>query len=388
MNHTFYRQTWAEVQLDAIRNNIKSIISVLPKETKLMAVVKANGYGHGALEVAETALKAGAHSLAVALLEEGVFLRKKGIQAPILVLGYCPPEYAEIAAKNNIAMTVYQKEWLEKAESYLSEIPLKAHVKIDTGMGRIGVREEKELIDILTMISNTKKVELDGIFTHFAMSDSKDNSYYEEQLFKFKQYLQVVDKKPKWIHASNSAGTLIHKKSYFNLVRCGIVMYGLTPALEIKDDLPIQLQPAMSLHSKLIQVKRVKAGSSISYGCTYRAEEDEWIGTIPIGYADGWLRKLQGQEVLVDGIRVPIVGRICMDQCMVKLPKQYPVGTPVTLIGKQGNEEITVDEIAQKLDTINYEVLCTISYRVPRVYKDGKDLVKVSNSLLYPTVKL
>src|SRR5690606_37799459 len=160
--HTFYRQTWAEVQLDAIRNNIKSIISVLRKETKMMAVVKANGYGHGALEVAETALQAGAHSLTVALLEEAVYLRKKGIQAPILVLGYCPPEYAEISAENNIAMTVYQKQWLEKAESYLSEIPLKAHVKIDTGMGRIGVREEKELIDIFTMISNTKNVELDG----------------------------------------------------------------------------------------------------------------------------------------------------------------------------------------------------------------------------------
>ena len=143
--------------------------------------------------------------------------------------------------------------------------------------------------------------------------------------------------------------------------------------------LPISLQPAMSLHFRLTHVKQVKAGSCISYGCTYVAKTDEWIGTIPIGYADGWLRALQGQEVLIDGIRVPIVGRICMDQCMIKLPKPYPIGTQVTLIGKQGNEEISVDEIAQKLNTINYEVVCMISNRVPRIYKNGENMVKISN---------
>jgi alanine racemase len=379
LNSTFYRQTWAEVHLDAIRNNIQSIIRILPNETKMMAVVKANGYGHGAFEVAEVALQAGAHSLAVALLEEAIFLRKKGINAPILVLGYCPPEYAQIAAKNNIALTVYQKAWIEQAASYLNDTPLKVHVKIDTGMGRIGVLDEKELMDLVNVITNKKCVEFEGVFTHFAMSDSKDSSYYEEQLKKFHNFLQTLIDKPKWIHASNSAATLIHNKSYYNLVRCGIVIYGLTPALEIAEDLPISLQPAMSLHSRLTHVKQVKAGSCISYGCTYVAKTDEWIGTISIGYADGWLRALQGQEVLIDGIRVPIVGRICMDQCMIKLPKPYPIGTQVTLIGKQGNEEISVDEIAQKLNTINYEVVCMISNRVPRIYKNGENMVKISN---------
>lgn len=381
MTQGFYRDTWAEIQLDCISDNLKSLRSYLPKTTEIMAVVKANAYGHGAVEVAREAIKAGCKFLAVAILDEALHLRKNDIQTPILVLGACRPEYAPIAAENNISLTVFQKEWVEEATPYLGGQTLKVHIKCDTGMGRIGVRDDTELKDLITFVQTNKKMKVEGIFTHFASADSKNMEYFRNQLIKFKHFLQIIEDKPEWIHASNSAATLRSKESLFSLVRFGISMYGLSPSPEIKNELPFPLKEAFSLHSKLIHVKKVKKGESISYGCTYTAQEDEWIGTIPIGYADGWLRKLQGQEVVINGRRAPIVGRICMDQCMIKLPEPVPVGTKVTLIGEHLNERITIDEIACKLETINYEIPCMISNRVPRVYKRGSKIVKVENAL-------
>lgn len=380
MKDEFYRHTWAEIQLDAIEENLKAIRKVLPPSTSIMAVVKANGYGHGALETAEVALETGAELLGVALLDEALYLRKNGIRAPILVLGHCPPEYAPIAAKHSISLTVYQKDWLLQAKKVLSK-PVAIHIKVDTGMGRIGVQTEEELFELLTELNLSDSFIFEGIFTHFAKADSKDTEYYQTQLERFLRTLEVVKEKPRWIHASNSAASLLHETGQFNLARIGIAMYGLTPSPEIADVLPVKLQGALSLHSTLIHVKKVPKGAKISYGCTYEAEEEEWIGTIPIGYADGWIRALQGQEVLVNGLRAPIVGRICMDQCMVKLPGKMPIGTKVTLIGKSGHEEITVDEIAKKLGTINYEVACMISSRIPRIYKRGEQIVKIKNPL-------
>lgn len=380
MKDEFYRHTWAEIQLDAIEENLKAIRKVLPPSTSIMAVVKANGYGHGALETAEVALETGAELLGVALLDEALYLRKNGIRAPILVLGHCPPEYAPIAAKHSISLTVYQKDWLLQAKKVLSK-PVAIHIKVDTGMGRIGVQTEEELFELLTELNLSDSFIFEGIFTHFAKADSKDTEYYQTQLERFLRTLEVVKEKPRWIHASNSAASLLHETGQFNLARIGIAMYGLTPSPEIADVLPVKLQGALSLHSTLIHVKKVPKGAKISYGCTYEAEEEEWIGTIPIGYADGWIRALQGQEVLVNGLRSPIVGRICMDQCMVKLPGKMPIGTKVTLIGKSGHEEITVDEIAKKLGTINYEVACMISSRIPRIYKRGEQIVKIKNPL-------
>lgn len=380
MKDEFYRHTWAEIQLDAIEENLKAIRKVLPPSTSIMAVVKANGYGHGALETAEVALETGAELLGVALLDEALYLRKNGIRAPILVLGHCPPEYAPIAAKHSISLTVYQKDWLLQAKKVLSK-PVAIHIKVDTGMGRIGVQTEEELFELLTELNLSDSFIFEGIFTHFAKADSKDTEYYQTQLERFLRTLELVKEKPRWIHASNSAASLLHETGQFNLARIGIAMYGLTPSPEIADILPVKLQGALSLHSTLIHVKKVPKGAKISYGCTYEAEEEEWIGTIPIGYADGWIRALQGQEVLVNGLRAPIVGRICMDQCMVKLPGKMPIGTKVTLIGKSGHEEITVDEIAKKLGTINYEVACMISSRIPRIYKRGEQIVKIKNPL-------
>jgi alanine racemase len=380
----FYRDTWAEVDLDCILSNVASVKKNLPPKVDIIAVVKANGYGHGDVQVAESALKAGAVYLAVAFMDEAIALRYKGIQAPILVLGATRPEDVAMAVKFDITITVFQLDWVKAAKAHLlSDKTLSVHIKLDTGMGRIGIRSKEELAAVEQMISEDNRIVIEGIFTHFATADEVDQAYFEKQLAVFHDLLSVVKVKPKYIHSSNSAAALRFSKANFNAVRLGIAMYGLTPSLEIEDELPFPLKEAFSLRSRLVHVKKLEKGEKVSYGATYETDGEEWIGTIPIGYADGWIRRLQGQEVLVEGKRVPIVGRICMDQCMVRLPHAVPVGTTVTLIGKQKNEFISVNEIAQKLETINYEVPCIISTRVPRLYKQAGKIVVLKNYLLH-----
>jgi alanine racemase len=380
----FYRDTWAEVDLDYILSNVTSVKKLLPPKVEIIAVVKANAYGHGDFKVAESALKAGATYLAVAFMDEAIALRNKGVLAPILVLGAPRPEDVELAVKFNITITVFQLEWVTAAQSYLpKEKVLPVHIKLDTGMGRIGIRTKEELEQVVETISRDSRLAIEGIFTHFATADEVDQRYLDKQLELFHDLLSVMKEQPKYIHCSNIAAALRFSKANFNAVRLGIAMYGLTPSPEIEHELPFPLKEAFSLRSRLVHVKKLDKGDKVSYGATYEAEDEEWIGTIPIGYADGWIRRLQGQEVLVEGRRVPIVGRICMDQCMVKLPHEVPVGTTVTLIGKQNNEFISVNEIAQKLETINYEVPCIISNRVPRLYKQGGKIVVLKNYLLH-----
>jgi alanine racemase len=379
----FYRDTWAEVDLDYILSNVTSVKKLLPPKVEIIAVVKANAYGHGDFKVAESALKAGATYLAVAFMDEAIALRNKGVRAPILVLGATRPEDVELAVKFNITITVFQLDWIIAAQSYLpKEKVLPVHIKLDTGMGRIGIRTKEELAQVVELISKDGRLSIEGVFTHFATADEVDQTYLDKQLALFHDLLSIMKEQPKYIHCSNSAAALRFSKANFNAVRLGIAMYGLAPSPEIEHELPFPLKEAFSLRSRLVHVKKIDKGDKVSYGATYEAEGEEWIGTIPIGYADGWIRRLQGQEVLVEGQRVPIVGRICMDQCMVKLPHFVPVGTTVTLIGKQNNEFISVNEIAQKLETINYEVPCIISTRVPRLYKQGGKTVVLKNYLL------
>lgn len=379
----FYRDTWVEVDLDCIASNINNVKALLPKEVKIIAVIKANAYGHGDYQIAKTALEEGASYLAVAFLDEAISLRKKGIDAPILVLGATRPQDVNIASEHHITLTVFQEQWLQEAKTILkNDYQLNVHIKIDTGMGRIGLRTPEELHKIEKLIKDDDRFFLEGVYTHFATADEKNHRYFEQQLERFHKLLQSFSQQPTYIHASNSAATLRFPQSYFNGVRLGITMYGLTPSLEIENELPFPLHEALSLKTKLIHVKKLLPGDKVSYGATYEAEKEEWIGTLPIGYADGWIRKLQGQEVLVNGIRVPIVGRVCMDQCMVRLPYEMPIGTIVTLIGKDGSEHISVNEIAQRLDTINYEITCTISARVPRIYKKDGKIVECWNPLL------
>ncbi|WP_462412655.1 alanine racemase [Neobacillus sp. Marseille-QA0830] len=379
----FFRDTWAEIDLDCIEENIMSIKNRLPNEVDIFAVVKANAYGHGDVQVANTALEAGAKYLAVAFLDEAIALRQKGITAPILILGASRPSDAKMAAKMNITLTVFQIDWLKEAQSHLgSQDRLKVHMKLDTGMGRIGVRSREELQEVERLIEKDERFKLEGVFTHFATADELDTTYFQQQLAKFEEMIGALARRPRYIHSSNSAAAIRFPKAYFNAVRLGIAMYGLTPSPEMEKEIPFPLREAFSLKSRLVHVKKLHAGDKVSYGATYESKGDEWIGTVPIGYADGWIRKLQGQEVLIGGKRFKIVGRICMDQCMVHLDEEAPLGTEVILIGKQGDQMISVNEIAAKLDTINYEVPCIITNRVPRLYKRDGKIVEIKNYLL------
>lgn len=372
-NRHFYRDTWAEIDLDNLHDNTAAICEFLPEDTKVFAAVKANAYGHGAIDAAHTVLEAGAHGLVVAFLDEALTLRENGITAPILILGATRAEDAGIAATHDISVTVFQMEWLKEAIAYIDEShPLRVHIKCDTGMGRIGIKEISEMQKMEEILKESIQFIFEGIFTHFATADEEDESYYQKQLATFKQFLNALTSQPPYIHAANSAAALCHNDALFNSVRVGIALYGLSPSEEMKSHFPIERKEVLSLHSKIIHVKKMNVGESVGYGAGYIADGEEWIATIPIGYADGWIRKLSGQEVIANGERVPIVGRICMDQTMIKLPRHMPVGTKVTLIGRQENQFISIDDIAKKLDTINYEVTCTITDRVPRVCKRRK----------------
>lgn len=373
----FYRDTWVEVNLDAIYNNVTHIKEIIPENVEVFAVVKGNSYGHDYVPVVKTALEAGATRLAVAFLDEALVLRRAGITAPILVLGPSSPRVVNVAAENDVALTVFQREWVEEAvEIWDSSVPLRFHINFDSGMGRIGIRERKELKCFLRSLEDTPLFELEGVYTHFSTADKVETSYFDKQYNTFLKQLSWLEEfgvDPKLIHAANSAAAIRFRGITFNAVRIGIAMYGLTPSVEIAPFLPIKLQPALSLHTTVAHIKKVIQGNGISYGVTYRTRAEEWIATVPIGYADGWLRRLQGFKVLVNGKRVPIVGCVTMDQFMIHLPCEVPLGTKVTLIGKQGDEYISANEVAEYSGTINYEIITTISFRVPRIFiRDGK----------------
>ncbi|MFJ5965598.1 alanine racemase [Bacillus sp. NPDC093026] len=381
----FYRDTWAEINLTAIKHNVSHMKDHIGKKVQLMAVVKANAYGHGDIEIARAALKAGADMLAVAFLDEAISLRNKGVKAPILVLGAVPPEYVKVAVRYNVIMTAYSLEWLrdviQLAKGHIGQ-PIRFHLKMDSGMNRLGVKTVEQANEVKELVENHSFLQLEGVFTHFATADEKDKDYFDLQVDKFKTLLQPLHTEKLLVHCANSAAGLRFKEVLFNMVRFGISMYGLSPSEEMKDELPFKLEEALSLHTKLAHVKLIQKGESVSYGATYTAYQDTWIGTVPIGYADGWIRKLAGTEVLVGGKRQKIAGRVCMDQFMVELKEAYSVGEPVVLIGTQGEEKVSVDEVAKRLETINYEVTCSIAHRVPRVYIEDGKRVHVRNPLL------
>lgn len=368
-NH--FRSTRAEINLNAIGYNIEQLKKILPTNSKVMTVVKANGYGHGSVQVAKAALKAGVDYLMVALLEEAIILREKGITAPILVIGRVAPEHAYVAAENEITVSVFQLDWLKQIRNKGFTKKLSTHIELETGMGRTGICTKEELNDILHEYIINESVQLEGVFTHFATADEIESDYFHQQKARFEQlvnYVASIYPKELIVHSGNSAAGIQYAAKMNHYTRFGIATYGLYPSHEVKNLKHVHLQEAFALYSELIQVKKVRAGECISYGATYCAEQEEWIGTVPIGYGDGWRRALQGFHVLVDGKKMPIVGRICMDSMMIKLDQPYEVGTKVTLIGKDKQEEITVDDVANYLQTINYEIPCMITSRVPRVY--------------------
>lgn len=368
----YYRPTKAIIDVGAIKENIKALRNYLREETAIIAVVKADGYGHGIVEIARAALQSGAAMVSVATPDEAVYLRENGITSEILVMATSPVSFAKKAAELGVAVTVTDEAWLREIQHEQKSFneKLKIHVKIDCGMGRIGVRDEQELQTIMQLIEKMTHCELDGVFTHFPCADEECSITTKEQSERFVRFVNLFPKKPRIVHASNSAATLLYPEYGFDAVRFGISMYGIAPSDYVQENLPFQLKKSLSIESELSFVKKLAKDYHIGYGATYKTSSEEWIGTIPMGYADGLKRGLRGQEVLINGKRMPIVGTICMDQCMVKLPEEMPVGEKVVFIGKQGDEEITIEEWADRIGTIPYEIAVSFTSRVPRVYQE------------------
>ncbi len=374
-----YKRLVAEIDLDAVDFNIKSIINRVGGRAKIIGTVKADAYGHGAVEVAQVLAENGVDMFSVAMIDEGINLRNNGIKAPILILGLTPPEYVKEAVEYGFIQTVSDYNTAEAISKSARELNKKAviHIKIDTGMGRIGFKPKKEDFDDIEKISKLENIEIGGIFTHFCTSDEKDKTFTYIQKEKFVYAVNELEKRGISIplkHASASAGIMDFDDLFFNAVRPGIILYGYYPSdYVMKDRLPIK--PVMSLKSYIMFIKEIENGDTLGYGRTYKAETKRTIATIPAGYADGYNRLLSNKGyVLVNGKRAPLRGRICMDQCMADITgieaKQWD---EVVLMGKQEREEITADEIAKEIGTISYEVLCMVSKRVPRVYiKNGK----------------
>lgn len=383
---TFYRPTWVEVSLDALRHNIQAFRRALPAEMGVMAVVKADAYGHGAIKVAQEALDCGVAYIGVAFLDEGLELRKAGITAPILVLGYTPPEGVQVAIDHDITLTVFHDELWEAVET-VGDGKLNVHVKIDTGMGRIGLQAGEEAIAYIERALRHPNVHVEGIYTHFACADEADKSYTLEQHAKFEGvvgHFRNLGVTFRYLHTGNSAAAIECPELSYNMIRLGISMYGLYPSEEVNRE-RIRLEPVMSIKTRMSHIKTLPAGSGISYGVIYRTAEEETIATLPIGYADGYSRMLsQKAHALVRGQRVPIVGRICMDQCMANISAitDPTKEEEVVLMGRQGEETISAEEIAALLGTVNYEVTCMVSHRVPRVYMKDGERVHVANPLL------
>ena len=386
MGEKFYRHTWVEVNLDAISHNLHAFRQHLPRQTKLMAVVKADGYGHGAIPIALEALAGGASYLGVATLDEALELRGAGIDAPILVLGYTSPSFVEVAVLNNITLTVFNMDVVNTLNQVTQRLKVhaKVHLKVDTGMGRIGVRTHEECLSLVSALNKSPLVEIEGVFTHFSRADEEDSAYSEEQHHTFIRVIQSLQQTIPLVHCSNSAAGIMFPKWGYNMIRLGISLYGQYPSSYTKGK-GIQLIEAFSLKSRVSYVKNVPKGAAISYGATHRTQDKASIASIPIGYADGYSRALSNHgKALIRGKQVPIVGRVCMDQSMIDISSlsDCSVGEEVVLIGQQGDATITVDDMAQWLQTINYEVTCMISKRVPRLYKKNGNVVWTKNYLL------
>ncbi|HEU4868441.1 MAG TPA: alanine racemase [Actinomycetota bacterium] len=361
---------WAEVDLACIRRNVSRIKGLITPGTLLLAVVKANAYGHGEVEAAGAAIDGGADWLGVARVEEGAALRRAGVDRPILLLAQPPLNALPAAAEYNLTPTIYTEEaaraWSEQAGP---SGRLRCHLKVDTGMHRYGVpcEDAGRFIDLMRSLDG---VELEGIWTHFAVAEDVSNSFTSQQHKLFGELLDGLGSRTEGLirHMSNSAGSLTFPEAHLDLVRTGIASYGIYPSPALSETL--ELEPAMSLKSRVGMVKRLPAGESISYGQRYTLSRDGWVATIPCGYADGLRRALTNSgEVLIRGKRYRISGTITMDHFLVDAgDDELQVGDEVVILGRQGDEEVTAQEMADKLETIPYEVVCGISARVRRVY--------------------
>ena len=367
-------RTWAEISLDAVERNVNAVKACFAPGTKLMCVIKADGYGHGAIALAEF-LADKCDYFAVAILEEALALRRAGVTKPILLLGYTSPFLYEAALEAGVSLTIFCAEDAAKLSEMAQRMGKRAavHIKIDTGMGRIGFADTDESAEQIAQIAALPGIQIEGIFTHFARADEADKASYQEQLRCYEAFLeheQMADIRSRAIcHCCNSAAAM-ETTAHFDMVRFGIALYGLYPSEEVnKDNLP--LQPAMAWKTRVAHLKTVPPGTGVSYGHTFVASRETRVATLPIGYADGYPRALSNQgRVLIRGRFAPIIGRVCMDQCMVDVTDIPDVqrGDEVILLGSDGGHKITMEEIGAMSASFNYETACRVGHRVPRVY--------------------
>lgn len=369
-------RVFCTVDLGAVCSNVKNVMKKIGDGVSVMAVVKTDAYGHGAVAVSHALSRIGVDSFAVATIDEAVELRNSGIQNPILILGYVFPNDLQSVLDYGIMTTVFSFDSAKLISDYASKCgkTAKIHIKLDTGMGRIGFIPSEDSLHEIEKIFSLSNIEVDGIFTHFACADEKDKSSAKAQAKLFSDFVLELESHGmsfKRKHICNSAGIMEFSDCYYNMVRCGIITYGLYPSDEV-DKNELDISPALELKSHVAYVKEVDAGFTVSYGSTYVTSKKTKIATIPVGYGDGYPRILSNRgRVLVRGQYAPIIGRVCMDQFMVDVTSVDGIsqGDEVVLIGKQGDSSIPVEEIANLANTINYEIVCGINKRVPRIYK-------------------
>lgn len=389
---SYTQRAWAQVSLDAIAENLKNIRSMTSENAKIMAVVKADAYGHGFLQVAKTLLENGADAFAVAMLDEAKQLRSRGIDVPILVLGNTNRDLCEDLIDYDVMPSVFTYD-MAKAMSDMAvkkDMDAKIHIKLDTGMSRIGFlcddKNISETIEQIKRIAALPNLEIDGIFTHFSCADENEYEYTDMQ---FKRFMKVCDSLQRdgvnigKRHVCNSAALVLYPHMHLDMVRPGVILYGLHPSKLTEGK--ISLKSAMSLKARVILVKKIEERIGVSYGKEYITQKPVTIATVPIGYADGYSRLLAGKSGMIyNGKILPVIGRICMDQCMIDATNadNIKVDDVVTIMGEDGGACISASDLASYMGTINYEIVCLIGKRIPRVYTSGKSVVRALNSLV------
>lgn len=392
MNSYKLSRAWAEIHLDRFRNNLSAIKQYVGPSTKVMAVIKADAYGCGVNEISKEAVENGADYLAVACVDEAKQLRRNGIQVPILILGATPLECVEDLFRYEIIPTVFEKRLPEAISHYATKCgkTLKIHIKVDTGMGRLGFpyydSSYQSSVEDIIEISRLAGIEVEGIFTHFSNADCQDSETVTKK--QFQQFTQIVEKlrqqglKIPIRHAANSAATCLYPEMYLDMVRPGIILYGEYPSEYVKERTALKLEPVMELKARVWQVKEVRQGQGISYGKTYVTDGDKTLAAVGIGYADGYFRNLSNKiRVIINGEYANQVGNICMDQTMVDVTEipQVSYGTEVILVGMSGEKSISFSEMATLAGSINYEMMCDTGKRIVKAYFDGESLLKTVN---------
>lgn len=381
-----YQRVWAEVDLDAIWENMVHMKENIAENTKILAVIKADGYGHGGVPIAKMLEQLDfMFGYAAATYEEAHVLREAGVKKPILILGYTFPYCYEELIREEIRPAVYRRDTVEELAAAAAKVGKKAkvHIKVDTGMGRIGITPDEEGLEFVRFLIEHPELEVEGIFTHFAKSDEADKTSANHQLELFQNFIDKIQTELGITipvkHCSNSAAILEMPQANMDMVRAGITTYGLYPSEEVSKDI-VPLRAAMSLYSHIVYCKMIHAGQSVSYGGLFTAQKDTRVATIPVGYGDGYPRSLSGRGyVLIHGKRAPILGRVCMDQFMVDISEipEAMDGDKVTLLGMDGTERITAEELGELSGRFNYEFVCDLGKRIPRVYIQHGEITEV-----------